>query len=528
MRGVLILAEVPSHVPRVLGHRPRTRPATKSAKFRGTRPPKPNPLPSASKPMSEGLVLAGRYRLTKQLGSGGMGSVWRAEDLNLGAEVAIKLIDPALADSSEALARFRREAQAAASIRSTYVVQILDHGIDQGTPYIAMELLKGESLAQRLERVGVLSPEQAARLLGHVGRALSLAHEHGIVHRDMKPENIFLVREDDEDVGKVLDFGIARQRGGLADSGGLKTSTGALLGTPYYMSPEQATGQSVDHRTDIWSFGAIACECLTGRRAFDGESLGALFHSICMAELPVPSKLAVVPPGFDAWFARAIARDRTARFQTIKEASDELRMICGRASGRSSAAFLPGSRGDTVVSGDSAAPAVTAKNGTLGFTAPPSSNTISGRRHGSYFRTLMLVLPASLIVLGGGYVGWHWLRRPSIAGTATSVAASALPSSLAQAVPTFAPPPATAQPPAVTLVDPVTSAVPSARSPAVPSKTDLRVAAVPVLPRVGNKPAPAVKPPSAPTPTPVKPAAAAEKTAKPAAPAIRDNNAAGI
>jgi serine/threonine-protein kinase len=228
-----------------------------------------------------------------------MGSVWRAQDLNLGAEVAIKLMDPRLVESSEAISRFRREAQAAAAIRSTYVVQILDHGVDQGAPYIAMELLTGESLAQRIQHQGALSPAHTSRLLGHVGRALSLAHEYGIVHRDMKPENVFLVHEGDEFIGKVLDFGIARRSGGLAESGGLKTSTGALLGTPYYMSPEQATGQSVDHRTDIWSYGAIAFECLLGRHAFDADSLGELFHSICMAPMPVPSQQGSVPPGFD-------------------------------------------------------------------------------------------------------------------------------------------------------------------------------------------------------------------------------------
>ncbi len=277
--------------------------------------------------MSVGLVLAGRCRLTSKLGQGGMGSVWRAEDMNLGAEVAVKLIDAAFADSPEALKRFRREAQAAARIRSTLRGQILDHGIDNGTPFIAMELLKGESLAQRLESVGKLSAEQTGRILGHVGRALALAHDNGIVHRDMKPENIFLVREGEDDVGKVLDFGIARQSGGLADSGGLKTQTGAILGTPYYMSPEQATGQTVDYLTDIWSFGVIASECLTGRRAFDSESLGGLFHAICMAPLPVPSQLGLVPAGFDDWFAHAVARDKPARFQTIKEAADGLRAL---------------------------------------------------------------------------------------------------------------------------------------------------------------------------------------------------------
>ena len=310
--------------------------------------------------------------------------MWRAEDMTLGAEVAVKLIDAAFADSTEALKRFRREAQAAARIRSTYVVQILDHGIDNGTPFIAMELLKGESLAQRLESVGKLSAEQTGRILGHVGRALAHAHENGIVHRDMKPENIFLVREGEDDVGKVLDFGIARQSGGLADSGGLKTQTGAILGTPYYMSPEQATGQAVDYLTDIWSFGVIASECLTGGRAFDSESLGGLFHAICMAPLPVPSQLGPVPTGFDDWFAHAVARDKLARFRTIKEAADGLRALCGRTTGRPSAVSYPAERGDTALSSGMAAPitseqpARSAVVAGLQTTAVPSSRSIPG------------------------------------------------------------------------------------------------------------------------------------------------------
>lgn len=479
------------------------------------RPLRTNPLPSPPNAMSEGLLLAGRYRLTKRLGSGGMGSVWRAYDLNLGAEVAVKLIDAALADSSEALARFRREAQAAASIRSTYVVQILDHGIDQGTPYIAMELLHGESLAQRIERLGALSREQTARLLGHVGRALSLAHEHGIVHRDMKPENIFLVREDDEDVGKVLDFGIARQRGGLADSGGLKTATGALLGTPYYMSPEQATGQAIDHRTDIWAFGAIACECLTGRRAFDAESLGALFHAICIAPLPVPSRFAAVPSGFDAWFARAAARDLMTRFQTIKEAADELRMICGFAAGRPSVPSFSGARGDGVGLTDSAAPAVSASTVTLDFAVPPSSKTIPERSRVGYWRVGLLGLPAFVIVLGAGYAGWHGLRGPSLEASAVSVTASGLPTTVVRSSPSVTPLPAVL---AETPVGSIASAV---------SNSALPTASRNPPSDVGNKLAPAAKPPAASLPT--KPAKVGAKTQqKPPGAPVRDKNVAGI
>src|SRR5262245_22149329 len=143
-------------------------------------------------------TLAGKYRLVRQLGRGGMGSVWLAQHLTLDSPVAIKLMDPSIVSNQEALQRFWREAQSAASLRSPHVVQILDHGVDQGTPYIAMELLDGESLADRLTRLGVLGPQETSRIMTQVARALRRAHEAGIVHRDLKPDNIYLVRNDEE------------------------------------------------------------------------------------------------------------------------------------------------------------------------------------------------------------------------------------------------------------------------------------------------------------------------------------------
>ena len=280
--------------------------------------------------MTQGLVLAGRYRLLSKLGEGGMGAVWRAEHLTLGTHVAIKLIDPSIARSEEALARFRREAQAAAELRSVHVVHILDYGVEEGTPYIAMELLDGESLSSRLERVRRLPPREVAELFTQIGRALARAHQQSIVHRDLKPDNIYLVRDGDDEIAKVLDFGIAKKVGLKATSSGVKTQTGAMLGTPYYMSPEQARARSsVDHRTDIWSLGIIAYECLTGVRPFDGETLASLLVSICTDALPTPSTVADVPPGFDAWFARAACRDLDARFQSVGEAVTQLREVCG-------------------------------------------------------------------------------------------------------------------------------------------------------------------------------------------------------
>jgi len=273
------------------------------------------------------VVVSGRYRLESLLGQGGMGSVWRAHHLALNAPVAIKLIDPALAGSPEAQARFIREAQAAAALRSPNVVQTLDFGVDQGVPYIVMELLVGESLADRLARVGRLTPADTARIVGDVAKAIGKAHAAEIVHRDLKPDNVFLAHDEDDEVVKVLDFGVAKATGAVGASTS-RTRTGAILGTPYYMSPEQAQGDKrVDWRTDLWALAVIAFECLVGRRPFEADGLGSLIMQICAAPVPVPSTLGPVPRGFDAWWAKATVRDPTARFQSAKELASTLRAV---------------------------------------------------------------------------------------------------------------------------------------------------------------------------------------------------------
>src|SRR5689334_5323196 len=192
-------------------------------------------------PWGPGHVIAQKFRLVRRLGQGGMGSVWAADHLALNSQVAVKIIDPAIASNAEALGRFLREAQSAAALRSPHVVQTFDYGVEDGVPFIAMELLEGQSLAQRLEQSGRLTLEQTAKIMTEVGRAISRAHDAGIVHRDLKPDNIYLVKNDDEEIAKVLDFGIAKATGGQLGNSS-QTRTGAILGTPYYMSPEQAEG----------------------------------------------------------------------------------------------------------------------------------------------------------------------------------------------------------------------------------------------------------------------------------------------
>ncbi|MEY2935810.1 MAG: hypothetical protein RL033_6559, partial [Pseudomonadota bacterium] len=203
-----------------------------------------------------------------------MGVVWRAEDLQLAAPVAVKLLHGRHAHHPELRARFEAEAAIGAQLRGPHVVQVFERGVDgpSALPFIAMELLEGESLQERLARCGPLTPAELLRIVAQVARALTRAHALGIIHRDLKPANLFLVRDGETELAKVLDFGIAKR---FADPAGrMRTVTGNLLGTPTYMSPEQITGSKrVDHRCDLWSLAVIAVECLTGRLPFDAEHL---------------------------------------------------------------------------------------------------------------------------------------------------------------------------------------------------------------------------------------------------------------
>src|ERR1019366_1234982 len=236
------------------------------------------------------LVIAERFRLNSLLGRGGMGSVWHATHLGLDIPCAVKFIEGPHAAMPQAHARFGREAKAAAQLRSPHVVQILDHGVWDGTPYMAMELLEGEDLGKRLARYGRMPAKDVCFIVAQVARALTKAHAAGIVHHDLKPDNVFLVRDDDREIAKVLDFGIAKATGAIDGS---NTKTGAMLGTPYYMSPEQAQGtRAVDRRSDVWSLAVIVYLALTGHLPFESEALGDLLIKIIVSPMPVPSHVA--------------------------------------------------------------------------------------------------------------------------------------------------------------------------------------------------------------------------------------------
>jgi len=282
--------------------------------------------------IESGRVLNERYRLIRPLGQGSQAAVWVAEHLALTTQVAVKLIDPELAKKEDARVRFRREATAAAQLRSAHVVQILDHGIDDTQAFIVMELLEGEDLFERIQKRGQVSLAETSKIVTQVARALTRAHGAGIVHRDLKPENVFIVANEDDEIVKVLDFGVAKVID-PAKRTMQRTGIGTLIGTPHYMSPEQVKGiAEVDFKSDLWSLGVIAYQCVTGELPFDSEGVGDLLLKITIGDVPVPSALVPsLPPSFDAWFARACDREPSKRFESAREMADALARVVGVA-----------------------------------------------------------------------------------------------------------------------------------------------------------------------------------------------------
>jgi hypothetical protein len=276
-----------------------------------------------------GLIVGERYRLEEWLESGAMGSVWRAEQIRLRSTAAVKFLDPSLFEVPEMLERFLQEARLAAAVQSAHVVQVFDYGSEGGLPYIAMEFLEGESLEARLATRGMLTPVELDKVFSEVARGLGQAHELGVIHRDVKPGNIFLAREGRHEVTKLIDFGIAKVKAdALRVSRVVGTQLGMMLGTPQYMSPEQMRGRgTLDYRTDLWALAIIACECLTGRHAFSGTTLGDLSVQICMENPLAPSTLGEVPAGFDQWFFKATSKEPNERFASAADMADALTEI---------------------------------------------------------------------------------------------------------------------------------------------------------------------------------------------------------
>ena len=278
--------------------------------------------------MGAGAILLGKYRIERELGAGAMGTVLAATHLALGQTVAIKVLGGASARDPEAMARFLREAQAAARLQSEHVVRVLDAGmLDDQRPFLVMEHLRGEDLRTMIALRGRLPVPLAIDLTLQVCAALADAHAAGIVHRDIKPANLFVTeRPDGAPLVKVLDFGISK----LASAEVSLTQSSTSIGTPAYMAPEQMrSAKDVDGRADVWGLGAVLFEGLSGRRAFDAETVSAVCWQVVME--PSPRLPVALPRGLDAVVHRCLAKAPAQRFATVADLAAALAPFAGDA-----------------------------------------------------------------------------------------------------------------------------------------------------------------------------------------------------
>ncbi|WP_369176506.1 protein kinase domain-containing protein [Streptomyces mutabilis] len=265
-----------------------------------------------------GLVGDGRYRLTRRLGRGGMAEVFAAEDVRLGRTVAVKLLRADLAEDPVSKARFTREAQSVAGLNHHAIVAVYDSGEDfvggQSVPYIVMEIVEGRTIRDLLLNAEAPGPEQALIIVSGVLEALAYSHQHGIVHRDIKPANVIITNNG---AVKVMDFGIARALHGASTT---MTQTGMVMGTPQYLSPEQALGKAVDHRSDLYATGCLLYELLALRPPFTGETpLSVVYQHVQDIPTPPSEVSDACPPELDGLVMRSLAKEPDDRFQTAEE-----------------------------------------------------------------------------------------------------------------------------------------------------------------------------------------------------------------
>jgi serine/threonine-protein kinase len=273
-----------------------------------------------------GSTVGAKYRIDRLLGRGGMGAVYQATNTTIGKRVALKFLDREAARDLDAVTRFQREAEAASAIESAHIVHIFDSGNEEGRPFLVMELLSGEDLRARLRREGRIPLAELVHIAGQVLRALSRAHAEGIVHRDLKPDNIFLCQRDDDPMFvKIVDFGISKVSRKTISADTL-TRRGVVLGTAFYMSPEQAQAfRDIDGRTDLYSLGSILYEALAGRPPHIGSAYEAVLIAICTIDAEdVRTHAPDVPEALAEVISKALERDRGKRFQSAEEFYDAL------------------------------------------------------------------------------------------------------------------------------------------------------------------------------------------------------------
>ncbi len=478
-----------------------------------------------------GTTLGGKYRVERLLGEGGMGAVYEALHVGTNRRVALKVISgDASRHSPDVIARFVREAKAAGAIDTQHIVQVLDFGVDEqlSVPYLAMEFLAGEDLDHLMERLGPLSPELAVRIVAQACIGLQKAHDAGVVHRDIKPANLYLARRDGgELIVKVLDFGIAKVKlDNLGSSENQKlTRTGSVLGSPRYMSPEQAKGlRSIDQRTDIWSLGAVLYQALCGRTPHhDMETLGQLIIAIC-SEPPVSVQ------DFAPWVSRELAAivrgalemNVEARFQSAPALLDALKALQPNGFALHESMLAPLAQGERTILAPRLEP-TEARSADVGLSSSGHAPTVnlsglSGTQQ-SLARTTRparkstapLLLGASVVLAAGGAAAYFGLTQ-SHDGVGPSAAAPEV--SMAAVLPSAAPvmPPVTSAPAASSIVERAETKAEGGKQPAE-AKAQSRTRAATA--RSSSKPAPAGAPPAAAAvaPAAAKPTASAKPSA---------------
>jgi serine/threonine protein kinase len=350
-------------------------------------------------------IIDGKYRLVREIGSGGMGAVYEASDLRTGRRVALKMILAQLRSENEraALRRFQREARAGGSIDSQHVAQVTDTGVDPDTdsPYLVMEFLTGEDLRQLLARARTLAPELVLRIMAQACLGLQRAHDLGIVHRDVKPANLFLARCDGgQVVVKILDFGVAKVNAGWVETGegSELTRSGSLLGSRLYMSPEQAIGwRQLDGRSDIWSLGVVMYEALSGTTPRDGEATDESILGLCSEPARhIKDRVPCVPLEVASIVHRALSLEPSQRFQSAKEMHDALgALLPGDAFIHDRMLPLPASAANPVVSVEESARTIGGIFTTDGGTVKSRSSRAPRRR----WALRSLALAASALAL---------------------------------------------------------------------------------------------------------------------------------
>jgi len=339
-----------------------------------------------------GQILGGKYRVLRVLGKGGMGAVYVAEHVEIGKQVAVKLLHHYFAANADVVRRFSQEARAAAAIGHRGIIDVHDVGTtDDGAPYIVMELLQGESLRGALEREPVFAVDRAVSIVLRVLSALRAAHAKGIVHRDLKPDNVFLEGPlGRPGMVKLLDFGISKMTMG-EEGGGHATRTGVALGTPHYMAPEQARGRrDIDHRVDVWAAGVMLYELVTGRTPFGGDNYNAVIAEIVTETIPSPRTLRPdLPEDLTAAIMRALESDRDVRFGSAEAFARAISQHAGAAGG-----WDENDMGETQLA-QAASPS----------RSVPATRTIGTGSSGLMSRSRRKALLAAGIVVGIGAVG---------------------------------------------------------------------------------------------------------------------------